>query len=125
MNLTRPAGAWARPWPSAAATETADRRMGDIERRVDDLDRKLDNRFMWLLAAFAAGFMALGGLILNRTDATNERLGAKIDAINEHLAAKIDGVDARLGGKIDGVSQRVSDLSERTARIETRTSPKP
>lgn len=114
MTMTRPVGPWARPRPSAAAAESADRRMGELERRVDDLDRKLDNRFMWLLAAFAAGFMALGGLILNRTDATNERLGAKIDAVSERLSARIDSVDRRL-----------SELSERTARIETRISPKP
>lgn len=120
MTMTRPAGPWARPRPSATAAGAdrrggdLDRRMGDLERRVDDLDRKLDNRFMWLLAAFAAGFMALGGLILNRTDTVNERLAAKIDAVSERLATKIDAVDVR-----------VSTLSERTARIETRISPKP
>ena len=121
MSVARPVGPWVRPRPSASAPAAAerrggdlDRRMGDIERRVDDLDRKLDNRFMWLLAAFAAGFMALGGLILNRTDATNERLGAKIDAVGE-----------RLGARMDTTNQRLSELSERTARIEARTSPKP
>lgn len=120
MSMTRPVGPWVRPRPSAAATDTAgrrndvERRIGEVERRLEDLDHKLDNRFMWLLAAFAAGFMALGGLILNRTDATNERLGAKIDAVSE-----------RLGGRMDTMSQRLSELSERTARIEVRTSPKP
>ena len=99
--MTRPAGPWSRSRSTPGGAAMSERRVDDLEKRVDDLDRKLDNRFMWLLAAFAAGCLALGGLILNRTDAINDKLGAKIDA----------------------VSQRLSDLSERTARIEARLPP--
>ena len=69
---------------------------------------------MWLLAAFAAGFLSLGGLILNRTD-----------AISDKLTGRIDSVEQRLGSKIDGLNGRVSELSERTARIEARLPAKP
>ena len=68
-----------------------------VERRLDGLDKKLDNRFMWLLAAFAAGFLAMGGLVLNRTD----DLGKRIDAVGQHM----------------------SDLGERVAKVEARLPP--
>lgn len=64
---------------------------------------------MWVLGAIAAGFLTLASLVLNRTDAINTSLGAKIDA-----------VDAKLTNRIDGLDQKLSALSERTARIEGR-----
>ena len=77
-----------------------------MEARLQRLDDKIDNRFFWLLGIFGAGFVLLGGLILNSTD----RLSDKIDA---------------LGGKVDGVSSQVAGVGERVAKLEGAAEAKP
>ena len=107
MSTPRNVNPWSRPRPTASGS--LDQRVDTLERRVDGWEQKQDSHFLWLLGAFAAGFLALAGLMLNRTDATNDRLGARIEA-----------VDTKLSGKLDALDQRLATLSERTAKIETR-----
>lgn len=52
-----------------------------VESRLAEVNTRLDNQLKWLLIAFAAGFVALAGLILNRTDA----LSAKAEAISQQV----------------------------------------
>lgn len=47
-----------------------------VEGRLGSLGTKIDGQLKWLLIAFASGFILLGGLILNRTDALAEKIGA-------------------------------------------------
>lgn len=56
-----------------------------VEERIRRLDDKIDKTMLWVLGAFAAGFIVLGGLVLNRTDA----LSAKIEASNDRLSGQI------------------------------------
>lgn len=52
-----------------------------VETRLGALEGKLDNHLKWLLIAFAGGFIALGGLVLNRSDG----LSGKMDQVNERI----------------------------------------
>lgn len=47
-----------------------------VEGRLTALGDKIDSLQRWLLVAFAAGFVALGGLILNRTDVLSDKIGS-------------------------------------------------
>jgi hypothetical protein len=72
---------------------------------LNRLEDKVDTHLKWLLIAFASGFVLLGGLIINRTDAVLDRFDTKFDA---------------MGSRIDSVGDRMSSLSERVAKVEAK-----
>ena len=58
-----------------------------IEGRLEKLEERIDKVLLYTLGAFAAGFVVLGGLILNRTDAAVEKLSARIETVSEKVSA--------------------------------------
>lgn len=66
---------------------------------IERLEDKLDSRFMWLLAAFGAGFILLATLIVNRTDAVSDRLGAKLDGLTQQVSLTNERVAKMEGGQ--------------------------
>ncbi len=83
-----------------------------VETRLAALGSKIDSQSKWLLGAYAAGFVLLAGLIVNRTDATNDRLSAKIDAV----AAQVADVKADVAGLKADVAGLKTDVAGLKAR---------
>lgn len=79
--------------------QSVETRLGQLHADLGEVSKKLDSRFLWLLGAFAAGFLALMSMI----NATANRIDSKFDAI---------------GAKIDGLSSQLSATDQRVARIE-------
>ena len=67
------------------------------EQRLNNLDGRLDSHLKWLLFAFAAGFVILAGLIVNRTDSLSVNLGSKIEAVGAQVSSTNERI-ARLEG---------------------------
>lgn len=67
------------------------------EQRLNNLDGRLDSHLKWLLLAFAAGFIVLAGLVVNRTDSLSVNLGSKIEAVGAQVSTTNERI-ARLEG---------------------------
>lgn len=51
------------PWQSSVET-----RLGQLHTGIEGLRSDLNTKFLWLLGAFGAGFIALAGLIISLAD---------------------------------------------------------
>lgn len=57
-----------------------------VETRLGKLGDKVDRHLVYLLGAFAAGFILLAGLVLNRTDDVRRDLDNKFTAISQQIS---------------------------------------